>query len=181
MLECWSHPTPLWQRATRCRFPPPIRSAHPGNPGRRGETAWRSQQIRKRSYADDVQSKVERLRGRFDVVEYGRLDYAPDSYRYSRSRAARGTMRFPPCWSPAACAWLRDSGVHGALQFVDQHLAETRAGQCGGRACVSPWAYERIHRWNPDSIDPNRSFRDDSPAQESAALMRLLARGAIAC
>ncbi len=38
--------------------------------------------------------------------------------------------------------------------------------------CVSPWAYERIHRWNPDAIDPNRSFRDDSPAQESAALMR---------
>ncbi|MGH8077507.1 MAG: peptidase, partial [Lysobacter sp.] len=41
--------------------------------------------------------------------------------------------------------------------------------------CVSPWAYERIHRWNMQAIDPNRSFRDDSPAQESAALMRLVA------
>ena len=41
--------------------------------------------------------------------------------------------------------------------------------------CVSPWGYERIHRWNTDAIDPNRSFRDDSPAQESAALMRLVA------
>src|SRR5690606_32386437 len=41
--------------------------------------------------------------------------------------------------------------------------------------CVSPWAYERIHRWNRDAIDPNRSFRPDSPAGESAALMRLVA------
>ena len=41
--------------------------------------------------------------------------------------------------------------------------------------CVSPWAYERIHRWNPDALDPNRSFRENSPAPESAALMRMVA------
>jgi hypothetical protein len=40
--------------------------------------------------------------------------------------------------------------------------------------CVSPWAYERIHRWNANAIDPNRSFRANSPAQESATLMRLV-------
>ena len=41
--------------------------------------------------------------------------------------------------------------------------------------CVSPWGYERIHRWNRDAIDPNRKFRADSPAQEAAALMALVA------
>jgi hypothetical protein len=41
--------------------------------------------------------------------------------------------------------------------------------------CVSPWAYERIHRWNANAIDPNRSFRDDGQAGESAALMQLVA------
>ncbi len=41
--------------------------------------------------------------------------------------------------------------------------------------CVSPWGYERIHRWNAHAIDPNRSFRENSPAAESAALMRLVA------
>jgi len=41
--------------------------------------------------------------------------------------------------------------------------------------CVSPWAYERIHRWNAAALDPNRSFREDSPATECAALMRLVA------
>ncbi len=68
------------------------------------------------------------------------------------------------------------SGVHGALRFVELHAADY-AGRLNLliAPCVSPWAYERIHRWNHDAIDPNRSFRDDSPAQESAALMRLVA------
>jgi hypothetical protein len=66
--------------------------------------------------------------------------------------------------------------VHGALQFLDRHAADY-AGRINLLVvpCVSPWGYERIHRWNPDAIDPNRSFREDSPAQESAALMRLVA------
>jgi len=68
------------------------------------------------------------------------------------------------------------SGVHGALLFLEE-----RAQDYVGRInllvapCVSPWAYERIQRWNHDAIDPNRSFREQSPAQESAALMRLIA------
>ena len=37
--------------------------------------------------------------------------------------------------------------------------------------CVSPWGYETINRWNPDAIDPNRSFYQGSPAQESVALI----------
>jgi hypothetical protein len=68
------------------------------------------------------------------------------------------------------------SGVQGALQFVDRHLADY-AGRINVLVapCVSPWAYERIHRWNPQALDPNRSFRENSPAPESAALMRLVA------
>ncbi|MEO9077974.1 MAG: peptidase, partial [Rhodanobacter sp.] len=68
------------------------------------------------------------------------------------------------------------SGVHGALRFAQRH-----ASSYEGRVnfviapCVSPWAYERIHRWNAAALDPNRSFHDNSPAMESAALMRLVA------
>ncbi|MEI4573019.1 peptidase, partial [Klebsiella pneumoniae] len=55
------------------------------------------------------------------------------------------------------------SGVMGALEFL-----ETRAKAYADRVnllvapCVSPWAYERINRWNHDAQDPNRSFRPDS-------------------
>jgi hypothetical protein len=68
------------------------------------------------------------------------------------------------------------SGVHGALRFVEAH-AQSYAGRVNLLVvpCVSPWGYERIQRWNYDAIDPNRSFREASPAQESAALMRLIA------
>ena len=64
------------------------------------------------------------------------------------------------------------SGVHGALRF-----AKTSAMQHSEQfnivvaPCISPWGYETINRWNPDAIDPNRSFYEGSPAQESAAIM----------
>jgi hypothetical protein len=66
--------------------------------------------------------------------------------------------------------------VEGALQFLRQH-GEDYVGRANLLVipCVSPWAYERIQRWNPDAIDPNRNFREDSPAAESAALVSLLA------
>jgi hypothetical protein len=129
--------------------------------------AWRSLQACQRSYEADVLRVIEPLRARFEVIEYGRLDYASDSYRLValKSRDWRDEL---PCV-------LVTGGVHGALQFVEQHAA-AYAGRVNLMVapCVSPWAYERIHRWNADALDPNRSFRDDSPAQEAAALMQLI-------
>ena len=52
-----------------------------GRPWGGAEVAeWRSRQVRKRSYEEDVLIAVERLRDRFDVVQYGRLDYKPRAY-----------------------------------------------------------------------------------------------------
>lgn len=150
-----------------------------GTPGQAwGETEiaqWRAQQVRQRSYADDVLGEVDRLRQRFEAVAYGEVVY--------------GDERFPlwalcsPEWQPGLPGVLvtggvhgyETSGVHGALRFLEQYAADLN-----GRVnwlvvpCVSPWAYERIHRWNFDAIDPNRSFRTSSPAQECTALMRLI-------
>ena len=138
--------------------------------------AWRSSQTRKRSYAADVLRVIDGLRSRFDVVEYGRLDYAPDSYPLFALRSRDWNDALPVALVTGGVHGYETSGVHGALQFVDRHAADY-AGRVNllVAPCVSPWAYERINRWNADAIDPNRSFRDDSPAQESAALMRLVA------
>jgi hypothetical protein len=67
------------------------------------------------------------------------------------------------------------SGVQGALLFLAEHAADyaDRINLLVA-PCVSPWAYEVIHRWNAKAIDPNRSFVPDSPCGESAALMELL-------
>jgi hypothetical protein len=149
----------------------------PGLPwGAADVSAWLLRQSRQRSYAVDVVSVIETMRSRFDVSEYGRLDYAPDSYPLFAIKSRDWRDELPCVLVTGGVHGYETSGVHGALQFVDTH-----ASSYAGRAnlivapCVSPWAYERIHRWNADALDPNRSFRENSPAQESAALMRLVA------
>jgi hypothetical protein len=138
--------------------------------------AWRSRQAVQRSYETEVLGVIETLRARFDVSEYGRLDYAPDSYPLFAIKSRDWRDELPCVLVTGGVHGYETSGVHGALQFVDRHAADY-AGRVNllVAPCVSPWGYERIHRWNPDALDPNRSFRDDSPAPESAALMRLVA------
>ena len=155
----------------------PYPIGRPGVPWGEAERAeWLSRQVRQRSYADDVTSAIERLSARFDMAEYGRLDYPPDHYRLFAIRNRGWRDERPVVLVTGGVHGYETSGVHGALQFVE-HRAADYAGRINllVAPCVSPWAYERIHRWNPHAIDPNRSFREDSPAGESAALMRLIA------
>ncbi len=148
----------------------------PGQPWGAAELAtWRARQVKQRSYADDVLSAVEQLRDQFDVVEYGALDYGAEHYPLIVIRSLDWQQELPTLLVTGGVHGYETSGVHGALQFVRQHGRDYV-----GRAnllvvpCVSPWAYERIHRWNPDALDPNRNFRTNSPAGESAALVNLL-------
>ncbi|KGI78093.1 M14 family metallopeptidase [Oleiagrimonas soli] len=149
----------------------------PGRPWGADEKAqWLSRQTRKRSYADDVVRRIDALRDRFDVSEYGALDYAPDRHALYAVRNRHWRDERPLVLVTGGVHGYETSGVHGALQFLEQH-AEAYAGRINllVAPCVSPWAYERIHRWNAYAIDPNRSFRENSPAPESAALLKLVA------
>jgi hypothetical protein len=144
--------------------------------GKAEKDAWFSRQVCQRSYETDVLSAIDRLRARLDVSEYGRLDYADGSFPLFAVRSRDWRDDLPVMLVTGGVHGYETSGVHGALRFAEQH-----AHDYAGRAnvliapCVSPWAYERIQRWNPDAIDPNRSFHENSPAGESAALMRLIA------
>lgn len=137
--------------------------------------AWLALQSRHRSYRQDVLSVIDTLRAHYDVMEYGRLDYPPESYPLMAIKSRPWRNELPCVLVTGGVHGYETSGVHGALRFAQQH-----ASAYEGRVnlvvapCISPWAYERIHRWNPHAVDPNRSFRADSPAQESAALMRLV-------
>lgn len=157
--------------------PAPYPIGTPGRPWGEAEVAeWRARQSRRRSYEEDVLSRVEALHGRFDVVQYGRLDYEPDAYPLFALRSRGWSDELPCVLVTGGVHGYETSGVHGALLFAGRHAADY-----AGRAnlviapCVSPWGYERIHRWNPLALDPNRSFRPDSPAPECAALMALVA------
>ncbi len=165
-------------------------SAYPiGIPGQAwGEperAQWRAGRVIQRSYATDVQHAVwqlhPQLRDQFDVETYGEVVYG--NAAHPAERFALLALRSRP-WNSALPTVLvtggvhgyETSGVHGALRFVAQHAA-VYAGRVNllVAPCVSPWAYERIERWNFDALDPNRYFREGTPAQESAALMRLVA------
>jgi len=154
---------------------PPIGT--PGQPWGPADIAlWRARQVRRRSYADEVLAAIERLRPRFDVLPYGEVVYGPERYPLLALRNGDWRSDLPGVLVTGGVHGYETSGVHGALRFLDRH-AQAYAGRVNllVAPCVSPWAYERIHRWNHDAIDPNRSFREPSPAQESAALMRLVA------
>lgn len=144
--------------------------------GKAEKAAWLAQQTTKRSYAEEVLSVVDRLRARFDVEQYGRLDYHADKFPLFAIRSRDWNSELPIVLVSGGVHGYETSGVHGALQFLDRNAADY-AGRVNllVAPCVSPWAYEMIHRWNRDAIDPNRSFKANSPAQESAALMKLFA------
>lgn len=148
----------------------------PGTPwGEIEKNLWRSRQVRQRSYAEDVLGAVEHLRGPFDVQTYGEIAYGPERFAVKALRSRNWQPQLPTVLVTGGVHGYETSGVHGALRFAETHGA-AYAGRVNLMVapCVSPWAYERIQRWNHDAIDPNRSFREDSPAQESAALMRLV-------
>lgn len=149
----------------------------PGQPWGPAELAqWRARQVRQRSYSDDVLSRLELLRERFEVSTYGEVVYADERFALWAIRSKAWQAHLPCVLVTGGVHGYETSGVQGALRFVDAH-AQAYAGRANLLVvpCVSPWGYERIQRWNFDALDPNRNFRPDSPAQESAALMRLVA------
>jgi len=149
----------------------------PGQPWNDDEKRqWRALQSRKRSYADEVLTRIDALRERFDVAQYGELDYGADGrYPLLSLHSRDWDDALPLVLVTGGVHGYETSGVHGALQFLERH-AEAYAGRVNLLAapCVSPWGYERIHRWNPDALDPNRNFFADSPAGESQALWNLV-------
>lgn len=149
----------------------------PGQPwGPAEREQWRAQQIVRRSYATDVVTVIDRLRSRFDVAQYGELDYPPDRYPLFAIKTRGWRDDLPIALVTGGVHGYETSGVHGALQFVDQR-AEGYADRVNVLVlpCLSPWGYERIHRWNAHAIDPNRSFREPPAADEAAAVIRLIA------
>ena len=158
----------------------PTRTYPIGTPGQAWgdaeRTAWRAAQVRRRSHADDVVARIDRLRDRFDVETYGTLDQDGRRYPLLAIRSRDLDPALPVAVVTGGVHGYETSGVLGALEFLEQSAAAY-----AGRAnllvvpCVSPWGYEHVQRWNIDAIDPNRSFRAGSPARESAALVALLA------
>ncbi|EGU42680.1 hypothetical protein VII00023_05222 [Vibrio ichthyoenteri ATCC 700023] len=151
-----------------------------GTPGQKwGDSerqAWREQTTIKRLYSEEVLPKIEALKQRFDVEQYGALSYDAERFPLYCIKSKNWSQDKPSVLITGGVHGYETSGVQGALEFAAQKAepyAETF--NIAIAPCVSPWGYETINRWNALATDPNRSFYQDTPAEESAALRQLVA------
>jgi len=137
--------------------------------------AWFESRSIERSYRQEVLARLEALDDAFEVFQYGSLPLDPERYPLMAITIPAERAHAPWVLITGGVHGYETSGVQGALAFI-----ETAASSYRNRVnlvvapCVSPWGYEVINRWNPNCVDPNRSFRIDSPSEESAALMSLI-------
>jgi len=136
---------------------------------------WLAQQSVKRSYKDDVLRVLDKLPKQIKVSQYGSLSH--DAERYPLF--AVSSTNYDPSKASALITGgvhgYETSGVHGALRFIENHMINySTAFNITVLPCISPWGYETINRWNPEAIDPNRSFVPNSLAEESAAVFELI-------
>ena len=142
---------------------------------------WLSQQSIKRSFFDDVMSKAHKISAdplvnqQLTLIQYGELSYCDviegaSDYPLLAFKSKHWDDTKKTLLVSGGVHGYETSGVHGALAFVETAHQFDNVNVLVA-FCVSPWGYETINRWNPSAIDPNRSFYQDSPAPESAALM----------
>ena len=146
---------------------------------------WRSRQAKKRSYNEDVRAALhtlvqsnEALKQSAEVVEYGHIDYsslfggADSSYTLVGVKSKEWQSGRPVALVTGGVHGYETSGVHGALLFIKENLVSlTNEGvNVLVLPCISPWAYETINRWNPEAVDPNRSFNRAKPGCQEAGL-----------
>jgi hypothetical protein len=133
---------------------------------------WFKQQTIKRSYHEEVVTKINDLYDDFDIEQYGALPIDKTRYPLFVIKTKNFDQNKMNILVTGGVHGYETSGVQGALLF-----AKEQANQYSPyfniiiAPCLSPWGYETINRWNPNAIDPNRSFYKNSPTQESAALL----------
>lgn len=131
---------------------------------------WFKEQKVQRSYQEDVVDKIENLKSKFDVEQYGALSIDPERYplfliktkNLEPNNKTKKTIVIT-----GGVHGYETSGVHGALGFLEKAVDKYSDDlQFICAPCISPWSYETINRWNPKTVDPNRSFFAESPAEE---------------
>jgi uncharacterized RDD family membrane protein YckC len=139
------------------------------------KTAWLTEQKIQRSYFDDVIQKIDSLRKKFHVEQYGALSFNPEKYPLFVVKNKEWSNDKKIILVTGGVHGYETSGVQGALRFLEVE-AESYAKKFNIVVvpCVSPWGYETINRWNPYALDPNRSFKKTGEAEEAIALMKMI-------
>lgn len=136
---------------------------------------WFHQQQKKRSYFEQIVTKIDELSATYTIEQYGSLLYDEDNYPLYALKTATWLADKPTILITGGVHGYETSGVQGAIRFLQTAAQQYQeAFNFVVLPCISPWGYETINRWNPLTLDPNRSFYENSPAQESSAVMQYI-------
>jgi hypothetical protein len=158
-----------------------------GTPWGAAEKAqWLSLQPVKRSYQAGVVVPLQQiltapaLAECAELLTYGLLDYSQHnlgSYPLFAVKSRQFEAGKPLLLVTGGVHGYETSGVQGALLFIREHFARyAQSANLLVLPCISPWGYETVNRWNPDAVDPNRSFVAGGPSQEANAVLALLSQ-----
>jgi len=143
--------------------------------GSEQKAGWLAEQSIRRSYQEEVVTVIDSFRELFDVEQYGALSYDESQYPLFLIKSKNWQDEKPTILITGGVHGYETSGVHGALEFLRNKAVDySTQFNLVVAPCISPWGYETINRWNPNAVDPNRSFYQDSPAEESANLMKAI-------
>ena len=136
--------------------------------GQAEKDRWFKEQVIQRSYLDEVVGKIHALEKNFEINQYGALSLEPALYPLYLLKSKSFSPAKKTVLITGGVHGYETSGVHGALAFLEKQAARFLGKfNIVCTPCISPWSYETINRWNARAIDPNRSFRPDSPCEES--------------
>ena len=136
---------------------------------------WFKEQTIKRSYLQEVVTKINKLKDNLEITQYGSLTLNPANYPLYLIKSKNYDPSKKTVLITGGVHGYETSGVHGALAFMRNEVMKY-AGDfnfvCA--PCISPWGYETINRWNNKAIDPNRSFYPDSPSEECNLFLKAI-------
>lgn len=144
--------------------------------GDKEKKVWFDEQTIKRSYLEEVVTRINQLSRSLTVQSYGALSLNKDLYPLFLLLSKNFDPNKKNILITGGVHGYETSGVHGALSFMDREVSHfTNQFNFVCAPCISPWAYETINRWNPQTLDPNRNFFTNSPAEECKLFLQALA------
>jgi hypothetical protein len=128
---------------------------------------WFNEQIIKRSYQEEVVTKINKLKDTYEISQYGSLSIDPMKYPVFCIKSKKINSLKRTVLITGGVHGYETSGVHGALLFMEKYAVKYLDDfNIVCTPCISPWGYETINRWNNLAIDPNRSFYPNGLAEE---------------
>ncbi|NQY21728.1 MAG: M14 family metallocarboxypeptidase [Campylobacteraceae bacterium] len=135
---------------------------------------WFDKQKIQRSYKKDVLEQIDLFKNEFDVELYGKLSLNENKYPIYAIKSKDFDKNKKNVLITGGVHGYETSGIHGVLEFIRTYAKDYLDFNLFMIPCLSPWAYETINRWNNKTIDPNRSFYENSNCEESMYLMNFL-------